>query len=1060
MIRFQYKRCAVGVLVAFWGLSVAVAERAPQYISPNNDGVQDELVIPMRITDKRYIQSWSIVIMNEAGFVVRTIGNKIALPEKVTFKSFFKQLVTPKRGVDVPSAVVWNGVMDNGETAPDGVYTYYVTATDDNGNEGRTDTYTVIVDTQAPDIALRGPADRVFGEGAKSEFSVNQSGSEEDSWTGVFRAADGTVVRTYRWTGRPQPFSWNGTDDNGGFVSDGVYSYEVSATDRAGNVSPPASIQNIIYSAEKPVTAVAVNGTRYFSPGTDSAQGTVTLDITIPVPAARSANRLTRWAVEVVNEKGAVVRRYDGAHDTVPPARIVFDGIDASGARLPDGTYQARVTAQYLNGYETAPLYSPPFVIDTEKPRARTRVSSKVFGAGDKTTLTVTQNTEAKTYAPVDEWTGTIYRADDRTTPVRTFAFGSYPPAQVTWDGFTDAGTLASNGSYVYELFATDRAGNTARIDSETFSLDTSAAQLLLVVRERAFSPNGDGRKDVQTFTPVLQTGIGGVVDYQFVIRDEKGRAVRSSRGTAVPPTLSWDGQSDDGTRCADGQYTAVLTITSANGASAAVTTPPFVLDTVPPSLSLEAAWTIFSPDGVSRRQTIPVTVKDCTKETQWTATVTNSRGSAVRHFSWNGTVQTAGKPEFSWDGADDAGNTAPDGVYTIAIQSEDDAGNRFDAAIRNITLDSRDVRAYITREYDGISPNGDGQLEQQEFAIRTSVPDGIETWEFAVRREDGTVVRRWTQDDSASIPAAITWDGRDTAGSPSEGTFIGVLTAAYKKGNDVRAVSAPFVCTATPPVLTVQTAPEYFSPDNDGTDDELYIRLRAVTKATIARWSFAVHDPMGRPFWQTAGTSSITELMTWDGLSNTQKDAAGRAERVQSAVDYPWTFTVTDTLGMTSTVTGTIPVDVLVIRDGNVLKMAVPSIIFRSDHADFRVETAPGKRDGVTQEQAANNERVLKRIAEVLNKFPDYRVTVVGHANRTTDNEREETEDNPRAWGPALIPLSQSRAVYVRDYLVQHGVAANRLSTQGKGGTEPAVDWHDRENNWKNRRVEFILEK
>ena len=160
----------------------------------------------------------------------------------------------------------------------------------------------------------------------------------------------------------------------------------------------------------------------------------------------------------------------------------------------------------------------------------------------------------------------------------------------------------------------------------------------------------------------------------------------------------------------------------------------------------------------------------------------------------------------------------------------------------------------------------------------------------------------------------------------------------------------------------------------------------------------------------------------------------------------------------MTSTVTGVIQIDVLVIRDGSVLKMAVPSIIFRSDNADFKTKSEVN--NGIDPEIAANNERVLKRIADILNKFPDYRVTVVGHANRVTDNEAEETEDNPMMWGPALIPLSGKRAEFVKDYLVKQGVKAERLATEGKGGTELVVDFKDKDNNWKNRRVEFILEK
>ena len=75
----------------------AVAE--PKYISPNNDGIQDELAIPMKISDKRYVQGWSLVIMDSNHNVVRTIENKIARPTKMTFKAFFKQLFTPKQGV-------------------------------------------------------------------------------------------------------------------------------------------------------------------------------------------------------------------------------------------------------------------------------------------------------------------------------------------------------------------------------------------------------------------------------------------------------------------------------------------------------------------------------------------------------------------------------------------------------------------------------------------------------------------------------------------------------------------------------------------------------------------------------------------------------------------------------------------------------------------------------------------------------------------------------------------------------------------------------------------------
>ena len=111
MSKMNKKILISGLLMA--ALTVFAAAD-PKYISPNSDGVQDELVIPMKISDKRYVQGWSLVIMDENHNVVRTIENKIARPSKLTFKAFFKQIFPPKLGVAVPETVTWIGEMNNG----------------------------------------------------------------------------------------------------------------------------------------------------------------------------------------------------------------------------------------------------------------------------------------------------------------------------------------------------------------------------------------------------------------------------------------------------------------------------------------------------------------------------------------------------------------------------------------------------------------------------------------------------------------------------------------------------------------------------------------------------------------------------------------------------------------------------------------------------------------------------------------------------------------------------------------------------------------------------------
>lgn len=1048
------KKVIIGAAVLAGLSTVVIAAPKPKYISPNSDGVQDELVIPLHISDKRYIKSWSLVIMDSKHNVIRTINNKEALPENMNAKVFFKQLVAPKDGVEIPDTITWNGAMNNGETAPDGKYYYYVTATDDNNNTGKTKEYEVIVDTVAPDVSLKQPSEKTFGEGEKSALKISQSGSKEDEWIGVFKSSDGKVVKTVKWTdSAPADFSWYGTNDKGEQVPDGIYSYEISSVDKAGNVSARNSITNIIYSADKPATNIYVLGSRYFSPGTDSKNQKVSFNVTIPVPDSRTGNKLVEWSVVIAEagKNGRPVKTYNQTTSgAVPPETVDFDGKDESGKLLPDGEYQASVTAKYLNGYVPVKISSPIVVLDTKKPEAQVKAVTKVFGGKNIPEANFNLSVLDRSGSPQSSWKAEV-RSVETGKAVRTFDFGALPPENVTWNGLDENGKIAPKGEYILVVSATDEAGNTGGGQSvEKVTFDTTEATLLLAMKDKAFSPNNDKIKDTITISPVTETK--DVTTYDFKITDAKGNVVYSKKDSKkLPMSFVWDGKDNEGIRCNDGTYKASLAITTANGSDASAVTGDFEIDTQYPSLVAEVPYSFFSPDGDGIKDTIPVTIKDATSEKKWTAEIRNAKDKVVKSFVWSGKSNS-----FVWDGSNESGNFADNGKYSIVVYSTDDAGNSFSTEIKDIVMDNRETKVYLTAEYEGISPNNDKVLDEQKFTIKATVQEDLASWKFSIKREDGTVVYTISDAEMKNLPGTITWHGNDSKTKKVvEGTFFATLDVEYKKGNKINAVSTPFVCTITPPQASVQTAPQYFSPDNDGVDDDLFIKLTANTKAQIKSWSFEILDPKGKRFWITEGREQVTERIIWDGLSNIYKDKNGNAERVQSAMDYPYRFKITDNLGMTTVVEGVIPIDVLVIREGNVLKMAVPSIIFESDAANFQKANSK-----ISAAQVKKNLEILNRIAEILKKFPDYKIQIQGHANRVTDNELEETQDNMGEWGRGLKPLSKERADGIKDYLVKKGVSASNITTEGMGGTKPVVNPKDKDNNWKNRRVEFILVK
>jgi hypothetical protein len=82
---------------------VAVTYPETTYISPNNDGAADDLLLPVEISDERFVNSWSLTITDDAGQTVRTIENKEQRPENEGFQNIVDRLLYVKKGVPIPA---------------------------------------------------------------------------------------------------------------------------------------------------------------------------------------------------------------------------------------------------------------------------------------------------------------------------------------------------------------------------------------------------------------------------------------------------------------------------------------------------------------------------------------------------------------------------------------------------------------------------------------------------------------------------------------------------------------------------------------------------------------------------------------------------------------------------------------------------------------------------------------------------------------------------------------------------------------------------------------------
>ncbi|MDI1256894.1 MAG: OmpA family protein [Flavobacterium sp.] len=114
-----------------------------------------------------------------------------------------------------------------------------------------------------------------------------------------------------------------------------------------------------------------------------------------------------------------------------------------------------------------------------------------------------------------------------------------------------------------------------------------------------------------------------------------------------------------------------------------------------------------------------------------------------------------------------------------------------------------------------------------------------------------------------------------------------------------------------------------------------------------------------------------------------------------------------------------------------NKLNAYAKTILFNSGKSSFQEQTFP----------------VLQSIAAILTEYPSSKFSIEGH----TDSDGKDAMNQK---------LSEDRAAAVKNYLIEKGIAASRLSSAGFGETKPIDSNKTKAGKANNRRVEVKLIK
>jgi outer membrane protein OmpA-like peptidoglycan-associated protein/flagellar hook assembly protein FlgD len=226
-----------------------------------------------------------------------------------------------------------------------------------------------------------------------------------------------------------------------------------------------------------------------------------------------------------------------------------------------------------------------------------------------------------------------------------------------------------------------------------------------------------------------------------------------------------------------------------------------------------------------------------------------------------------------------------------------------------------------IRTEQTGLAPAGDNQHATIDFSPVVSNAQDITSWKVEMVTLSGA--RRLWSGNSENVPATVTWDGRNDAGSLApEGVYNARLTVMYY-GVDTPAVveSNTFILDISPPTGSVSFNPGQFTADKNGNVNPVMVSIKGSSAvAHMESWSLDILDQDGKAFRSFYGDWS-NPAVSWDGTSAdglwvsaghpyiaevTLLDEYGNAARVSSAItveelpalaerpDAPETFAVT----------------------------------------------------------------------------------------------------------------------------------------------------------------------
>ena len=596
---------------------------------------------------------------------------------------------------------------------------------------------------------------------AKLDFAL-EFGSKDavKSWKVNIDGKDGTVFTMNGEAGSlPATLSWDGKASDGSQAPEGSYTANLSI-DYGTQFNPGSAKSDSFILVRNPPSAE-------WSPNPGkvpiSPDGSL-LDLQISVKIKQGLAKVSGWEIEVLDPSGAHFATIKGPAGS---GTATWNGKGDSGDVMAKGSdYPATLTV--TDEFGGKGLTKGSFAVADESGAPTASIAASHHGFSPlASTMQPTIDLIPSIPDPADVATWEIDAVSDSLGVVRSWTgTGASIPASVTWDGKTNSGEAAAQGTYTPKLSLTyQKVYKPQTVVGQAFSLslDAPSGSIDVQPQDPALAELSAARP--LSFTIKATSAYAFIAKYSMNILDPNGNVLKTfSANYPNNNVVQWDGTQNGTLVLQSGtHYQAVAKVEDEYG-NVGTLRGYFITDPADAGipLTITPAWDGFAPKGDGSRLTMDFALsvgKPAAVQT-WKVEILDAGGSAVKTFT-GGTSLPA---ELSWDGTNQSGALAAEGRYNARLSV--DFGTQFTAATKLsdpfvLALSKPAVTVKLSTPV--LTQNPDGSIAKVGISVDANSPVAkISDWSVDIKDTEG--------DSFASLkgtwPAKdISWDGKSAAG-------------------------------------------------------------------------------------------------------------------------------------------------------------------------------------------------------------------------------------------------------------------------------------------------------